>query len=148
VAGPNDVIDTVSQQKIGAKVDLEYVRDGKRRAGQVTLEELPTDADQQRRGPDGQQPRLGIGLQTLSDPLARSLGIPPGTKGAVITDVAPNSPAARAGLNAGEVIVEVDRKPVASAEDAAALIGRGDKKPRLLRVTSPAGTRFVTVTPE
>jgi serine protease Do len=71
----------------------------------------------------------------------------PKTKGAVITDVEGGGPADRAGLAVGDVIREIDRKPIATAEDAIVAMGTG-KGPRLLRVTNASGTRFVSVTPE
>ena len=144
VTGPNDVIDVLSGQKIGSRVTVEYLRDGKRQTAEATLEELPGDDPAQTPGREG---RLGVGLQTLTEPLTGSLGIPAGTRGAVITDVAPRSPAAAAGLEPGDVIVEVDRKPVASAEEAAKLISAGGNKPQLLRITNARGARYVTVTP-
>jgi len=55
------------------------------------------------------------------------------------------SPADKAGLAAGDVIREIDKKPIASVEDAAAAIQSG-KATHLLRVTNASGTRFVTVT--
>jgi serine protease Do len=104
---------------------------------------MPTDPDR-----TGAQTRIGVGLQTLTRPLARSLGVPEDTRGAVITEVQPGSVAAKAGLAAGDVIVEIDRKPVASAEEVAAMLREGGKKERLLRVRSGRGSRFVTITPE
>jgi S1-C subfamily serine protease len=50
-------------------------------------------------------------------------------------------------LAAGDVIREIDKKPIASVEDAAAAIQTG-KPTHLLRVTNASGTRFVTVTSE
>ena len=87
-----------------------------------------------------------MALQTLTPDLASSLGIDPSVKGAVITDVEPKSPADRAGLAPGDVVREVDRKPVASADDAAAAL-RAGAGGHLLRVTTPHGTRFVQVNP-
>jgi len=78
--------------------------------------------------------------------MARSLGIPPSTRGAVVAEVQPDSPAAKAGLQPGDVIVEVNRKPVASADAAAAAMHAPTKREHLLRVIGPNGARFVTVT--
>lgn len=142
--GASDVIDFVSGQSIGSNVTVEYQRDGKSGTVEIELAELP--APDSRGRPEGAT--IGISLQTLTEPLARSLGIDPKLKGAVIADVRPNSPAARAGLQPGDVIREVNGKPVASAEEAVAAIKSGGKKRQLLRVTNAAGTRFVTVTPE
>jgi serine protease Do len=62
----------------------------------------------------------------------------------VVTEVLPGSAAEKAGLTAGDVIFEVDRKPVASAEEAARALGKA-KGTTLLRVTSNRGTRFVSL---
>ena len=96
-----------------------------------------------RRGRGG---KIGLALQTLTPDVASSLGMDRGTRGAVVTDVLSGSPAEQAGLKPGDVIVEVDRKPVASSEDAVAALGGGQKAGgHLLRVRSANGTRFVTV---
>jgi serine protease Do len=131
-----DVVDYVTSQKIGAKVKLEYQRQGKTQSATVTLRELPGEAG-------GEAGPLGLSLQTLTPPLAESLGLPHGTKGAVVADLAEGSPAARAGLRPGDVIVEVDRKAVTSAEAADKALAGG--KSHLLRVVGPGGARFVTV---
>jgi serine protease Do len=134
-----DVVDAVSRRGIGAKAQVDYVRDGKKQTAQVTLKELPGEEA----GPGAP---LGMALQDLDEGLARSLGLDPRTRGAVVADVIPESPAARAGLRPGDVIVEVDRKAVRSADEVAAALRAGDKKQRLLRVVGAGGARFVTLT--
>jgi serine protease Do len=54
---------------------------------------------------------LGVALQPLTPELATSFGVKDG-KGALVTEVVPDSPAARAGLRAGDVIVELNGKKV------------------------------------
>src|SRR5580693_2263239 len=145
IVGAGDVVDYVSNQPIGTRVLLHYVRDGHPTQTQVALGELP-DEDQ-RQNPDVQgQGKIGLALQTLTPDVAASLGIDRGTKGAVITDVVSGSPAEQAGLRPGDVIVEVDRRPVGSADEAVgALHGASKAGGHLLRVRGPNGTRFVTV---
>ena len=77
--------------------------------------------------------------------MATSLGLDRGTKGAVITDVLRAAPPSDAGLKPGDVIVEVDRRPVASADEAVAALRTPQKTGHLLRVRGAGGTRFVTV---
>jgi S1-C subfamily serine protease len=60
--------------------------------------------------------------------------------------VAPGSLAELAGLAAGEVIREVDKRPVNTADEAVAAL-RAGKGTRLLRVTNAAGSRYVSVGP-
>jgi serine protease Do len=144
IAGAGDVVDFVSNQPIGARVLLHYVRDGRPAQTQVALGELP-DEDARQNAEQGQG-KLGLALQTLTPDVAASLGIDRATKGAVITDVVDGSPAEHAGLRPGDVIVEVDRRPVSSADEAvSALHGAARSGGHLLRVRGPNGTRFVTV---
>ena len=51
---------------------------------------------------------LGVGIQELNDELAASLGMAAGTSGVLVSEVMPDTPAAQAGLQAGDVIVELD----------------------------------------
>jgi serine protease Do len=145
IAGAGDVVDYVSSQPIGARVLLHYMRDGRPSQTQVALGELPDEDARQNAEVQGQG-KLGLALQTLTPDVADSLGMDRATKGAVITDVLTGSPAEQAGLRPGDVIVEVDRRPVGSADDAvAALHGASKGGGHLLRVRGPNGTRFVTV---
>jgi serine protease Do len=141
IATASDVVDYVSSRDIGAIVTLHYAREGKSGQTQVTLGELPSE-DAQKQEPQG---RVGVALQTLTPDIADSLGLDRGTKGAVISDVVAGSPAERAGLKPGDVLVEVDRGPVTSAEQAAAALRAAVKSGHLLRVRNAGGTRFVTV---
>jgi serine protease Do len=142
ISGSSDVVDYVSSQAIGGKVVLTYLRDGKAGSTPVTLGELPDEDQRQPEAPG----KIGMALQTLSPDVADSLGIDHATKGAVITDVLAGSPAERAGLKPGDVIVEVDRKPVTSADEAIETLRAGQKVTgHLLRVRGPGGTRFVTI---
>ncbi len=141
VAGAGDVVDYVSSQSIGTKVTLQSLRDGKQGQAQVTLGELPDE--------DARQPqasgKVGLGLQTLTPDVADSLGLGRGAKGAVVTEVTPDSPADRAGLHPGDVIFEIDRKPINSSEQAAEALRASAPNGHLLRVRGNGGTRFVTV---
>ncbi len=147
IAGAGDVVDYVSNQTIGARVLLHYVRDGRTAQTQVALGELPDEDARQsaESGPGEGQGKIGMALQTLTPDVAASLGMERGTKGAVVTDVLAGSPAEKAGLRPGDAIVEVDRRPVASADEAIAALRGGPRNGHLLRVRGANGTRFVTV---
>jgi serine protease Do len=142
IESAGDVVDYVSEQAIGGKIQVQYVRDGKKNAISVVLAELP----------NGEQPAAiggesgyGLALQTVTPPLAESLGLRRDTKGAAIVEIAAGSPAEKAGLSAGEVIVEIDRKATPTAEDAESALRSGRRGGRLLRVRGPNGARFVTL---
>jgi serine protease Do len=133
-----DVVDYVSSRAVGASVTVTLFRAGDLRQLGAKLTAAPGDADDR-----NEVPALGLTLQSLTPPLASSFGLPPGTRGVAIAEVAPGSQGARAGLQAGDVILDVDRRPVASAEDASRTIGGA--MPHLLRVFDRAGIRFVTL---
>ena len=141
IEGAGDVIDYVSLRTIGAAVNVVYLRGGQRATVAVILGELPS-ADG-RSSPSGA--KLGLVLQTLTPDLAESMGLDPATHGAVIAEVAPGSAAARAGLEEGEIIIEVDRHAVATADAASTALQAPRKGGHLLRVRGGAGTRFVTI---
>jgi len=139
--GAGDVIDYVSGRPIGAKVQVGLVREGKRQVLAVPLGELPTEEG--RKAVEGA--RLGLELQTLTPDLAESLGIDPSTRGAVVAGVTPDSAAAKAGVAEGDVILEIDRRPVANADEAAELLRSPRKGGHLVRLRNAAGTRFVRI---
>jgi len=138
-----DLVAGISERKIDETVPIDVLRDGRKESFKVKVGEYSTVLAAGETEPG----RLGVALQTLTAPIAQQLGLDAKTTGAVITDVAPGSPASRAGLAPGDVIREVDRKPVASADEAASALHAG-KGAHLLRITNGNGTRFVTVGPQ
>ncbi|HEY0874871.1 MAG TPA: PDZ domain-containing protein, partial [Vicinamibacterales bacterium] len=79
----------------------------------------------------------------LTPERARELGVD-AKSGVVVAGVEPGSRAADAGLRTGDVIEEVDRKPVKSIEELRSALDQGDR-PALLLVHRGATTVFVTV---
>jgi len=59
---------------------------------------------------------IGVSLQTLTPELAQHFGVK-SAKGALVADVTPNSPGAKAGLKQGDVITAIDGKKVESSDD-------------------------------
>lgn len=64
-----------------------------------------------------QRARIGIALSPLSPALARQFGVDPKTKGVLVGEVVPGSPADKAGLKSGDVITEFNGKPVATVQN-------------------------------
>jgi serine protease Do len=65
---------------------------------------------------------LGVSLQPLTSDLASSFGLPD-TKGALIAEIVPDSPASRAGLKSGDVITSLDGHKVGDPGDVARMVG-------------------------
>ena len=59
---------------------------------------------------------LGVGIQSIDNALSQQLGLDT-VKGAVVTEVRPGSPAAKAGLQSGDVVLEFDGAPITKPGD-------------------------------
>jgi len=130
----------------GTKVDVVVVRDGKRETVEVKLAELkeePAEAAAPAAGDDRGSTAFGFDISDVPAELRERLGLGE-QEGARITRVYPGGPAEEAGLRAGDVIVEVDRAPVAGGLDAEKkLVDAGDKS--LLLVRREDATLYVAV---
>ncbi len=62
---------------------------------------------------------LGIQLQPLTEDLAKAFGVSPSTSGVVVSGVREDSPAARVGVKAGDVVIEYDGQAVSRPRDLA-----------------------------
>ena len=67
--------------------------------------------------PQNESGKLGLSLQPVTPKLAQQLGLDE-NQGLVVTDVDGSGPAAEAGISRGDVIIEINRKPVNSVADA------------------------------
>jgi serine protease Do len=138
-----------SQTSPGTMVTLALVRDGKPMSLQVTLQELVARGEKaapegEAHAQDGGKAKLGVALADLDGTARERFEIPRQVQGALITEVIPGSRADLNGLSAGGVIMEVNRKPVASAKAAADAIGDSDGS-LVLRLWTKDGVRFQVV---
>jgi membrane-associated protease RseP (regulator of RpoE activity) len=90
--------------------------------------------------------RIGVSTQSLTKQLADYFGAKDG--GVLITSVTDNSPAAKAGLKAGDVITAIDGEKVTSAGDVSRSINKKDDGQVSLTVIRDHNTRTFTLTPE
>jgi serine protease Do len=88
---------------------------------------------------------LGVSTQTLGKQLADYFGV---GEGLLITSVNDNSPAAKAGLKAGDVITAVDGEKVDSPGDVSRIINKKQDGAVTLTIVRDRSTRTITVTPE
>jgi serine protease Do len=127
-------------------VKLKIFRNGQTRDVAVQISEMPGEkvakaADEN----DNTDAALqGVSVQNLDSRTARQLGLPAGTKGVVVTDVDPGSPAASAGLKEGDVIQEVNRQPVANSDEFAHAVKKSNSG-SLLLVNRGGDKLFVAV---
>lgn len=144
----------VAQTPPKTSVTFKALRDGKEKKFTLALAELPDDlAGGPRVETDSVDPNPdtldGVEVTDLDSQARQQFEIPPRIRGALVTKVDEDSNAAEAGLRPGDVIVEINRRPVKTAEDAVdgASTAKGDRI--LLRVYSQSGgsgsTRYLSV---
>jgi serine protease Do len=137
----------------GQTVKLEVAREGKTRAVEVKLAERPDEVEQSSRsgGQGGESDKssgdlLGLKVQELTPEMAQRARVDPGTKGVVATAVAQDSPASQAGIDPGDVILEINRQPVTSVADYKKAVSKLKKgQTALVRVRSGQAVQYVPV---
>jgi serine protease Do len=141
-----------AQTAPGAKVPIKVLRDGKEQWLTVELGELKNE-----RLANGSMPNSpvepepsadlldGVTVADLDAGTRQQFNIPDDVKGAVVVEVDPDSPAAAAGLQPGDVIVEANRKAATTAREAIRATNEGTGDRVLLRVWSRGAVRYVTV---
>lgn len=142
----------VGQTPPEKEVAVAILRDGKPKKLAVILRERPDDgrlAGARRGGPRGGDVETG-GLQgvvvsDLNPPLRQQFGVPRDIEGAVVTGVDEDSAAWKAGLRPGDVVVEINKRPVQDAEGAIEVAQSLENARIRLRVWREGGNRFVVV---
>ncbi|MFQ5830086.1 MAG: DegQ family serine endoprotease [Candidatus Methylomirabilia bacterium] len=137
-----DLPRAVAETPVGQEVPLTVVRKGKR----LTL----TAKIGQRREPDHQamtkaEASLGLAVQSLTPALGRQLGLA-NEHGVLVRGVEQDSPAASAGIQPGDIIVEVDHYPVTTVRELKQTVDRHRKGiPILFLVHRNGGNLYVAV---
>jgi serine protease Do len=106
---PMIVARTPIRTPIGKSAEVKIIRNGRPQTMTVTIGEQRDEEVQMAGGSAGE---LGMTVQNLTPDIAESLGIDPKTKGVVVASIEPGSAADEAGLQRGDVILEVNRQPV------------------------------------
>jgi serine protease Do len=140
---------SVARTQPGETATVKVIRDGKSETLTLKVKELPGTEDVAKSGKalenDDNGTLNGVTVGDLDQQSRRQFNLPGSVNGVVVTDVAPDSAAAEAGLKPGDVIQEINRKPVKTAEEAVKMTEKTDAKKTLLRVWSGGGSRYVIV---
>jgi serine protease Do len=135
----------VGQKQPGTKISLSVLRGGKSMTIPVTLEELGSrkDDSENSSGEGHGKMRWGIGLSDLTPELRNQLQVSHDVRGAVVEQVQPGSSADNAGLQQGDIILEVNRHKVQTASDVQQALSNVSKgEDALLLVHSNGGNSF------
>jgi serine protease Do len=137
VSDINSLRNHVAESQPGSTASVVINRDGSEKTMSVKLDEADAGKLASRRD----------GGSESSDKAALGISVENGKQGLVITEVDPDGRAADAGLQAGDVIQEVNRKAVDSVDDLRAAVRAKSDRPVLLLVEREGHTRYVTVRP-
>ncbi len=118
ITDPGSLQKAVTQTAVGTPLSLRVMREGQEKELTVTVGEQP-DASEVAKVDQAESDTAlaGIAVQNLDRDLAQELGLRGKATGVVVVNVEPESPAERAGVTAGDVIVEINRKPIASVRE-------------------------------
>lgn len=119
VVTASDLQQVVSQHSPNSHVVMHVIRDGKPQTLDVNLGEFHSERQvaSASSNDSGQGGRLGVAVSDIPSAARSQLHIPPHVEGAIVEQVKDGSPAEDAGISRGDVILEVNRHAVHSAED-------------------------------
>jgi Do/DeqQ family serine protease len=145
----------VAATQPGSEIKLTVSRDGTEREFTAKLDEFevegvkPSDKRDEEKDSEksNENGKLGLSLQPLTPEIAKQLNITADTEGLVVTEVDPNGAAAEAGLNRGDVIMEINKKSVTTIEDVQSALESSGDKPVLLLISRKGQTIYLTVKP-
>jgi serine protease Do len=117
----------------GSSVELKVLRNGAEKQISVKLAEMPTETAKVNSDGEGESKALeGVEVTNLNGQIAQELGIPPATRGVVVSGIDPSSKMADSGLRRGDVIQEVNHQPVKNVSEFQSAIKKSGSDPLLL----------------
>ncbi len=138
----------IMYRSVGSPVQLEILRNGQKQTVTIILGERPSEqalsaaptapAQPDHQGQIGVE-RFGLKVQALTPELMRRLNLPAGTEGVVIQEVQPGSRAFWAGLQSGDLILEINRTAVKTLDDWNRIMNETPEEARLVLTILPRG---------
>jgi serine protease Do len=135
----------ISQSAPGTQVKLKVWRDGKTQDANLKLGELPEKAEKASETEEGGGALEGVEVENVTPEIAQQLNLKPSTRGVVVSSVDPSSAAGSVGLRQGDVIQEVNHKPVSNVEEYRNAMAGAEKQSVLLLVNRGGVTTFLVV---
>src|SRR5471030_1453038 len=131
----NSLRNRVAEAGPGSTVDLTVLRDGSEKHLSVKLDEANPEKSARNDGGDSEshdKTGLGVSVAPLTPELASRLRAGKDVKGLVVEEVVPDGRAASAGIQAGDIIQEVNRQTVTSGEELKSALKKATDRPTLM----------------
>ena len=138
----------VASVEPGEKVPVRIWRDGEAKTVDVAIKEMPGEAQVAKSDSsesDSGETLNGVAVTDLNSQMRREYGVPGRIQGVLVSQVEPSSAAAEAGLKEGDVILEINKHPVKSADEAVKLTTNAKEKVTYLYVWSHDGRHYLVV---
>jgi serine protease Do len=134
----------VAQSTPGSQLPVKIYREGRDLNLEIIVGARPqVSALEESIGHEIEQ--LGLDLTDLDLGMAKRLGLPLATQGVVVIEVLPGSHAEIAGLQSGDVIREINRRPISSARDFEANLAKAVSIPLILLVNRDGNNLYVVL---
>ena len=145
VLNPSELKNLVAETGPGRKVTVRVFR-RRREFGLFVREvELPADLSARVFAPPRAEVPMnvfsGLGVMDLTADISRQLGLPEGERGVVVANVYGNSPAGESGIGRGDVIEEIERRPVRSLAEFNAMVRLYGNEKSVVLLVNRAGKR-------
>jgi serine protease Do len=121
----------VAAAPVGKEVELTILRGGAEQTLRVKVGKMPAERPRMSGQAEPAEGKWGMALRDLDAPTAERLGVSPG-EGVLVAAVRPGSPADRAGVRSGDVLLEVNRQKVTSVNEAQAVAHKDQNAQSLL----------------
>jgi serine protease Do len=147
VLDPRSLQHHVIRTTVGSEVSLAVIRDGQKQPLKTTIREQDKQTQVAQASPvEKEGPLAGVAVKNLDQGIAQQLGLEEDVNGVVVMDVTPGSYAARAGLVQGDVISEINRKPVRSEEDFVKVVSNlKEQSSALIFIHRGKGALYLTI---
>ena len=131
----------VAATPVDEKVTVTVMRDGKERQLSVKVGKLPSESAKLDKSAKPAKGRWGLRLHELTPEIGQQMHLQ-ADQGVLVVGVEPGSPAHKAGIRKGDVIVEVNRQPVTSVGEVKENISKSEKKDQLLLLVQRKGGKM------
>jgi serine protease Do len=143
----DDLVADIASRKPGTKAKLDFVRNGKKQEATVTIADRSKlfaarlgDEEESQSEEEPKPSKMGVTVRGITSDLADRLNIPMG-RGVVVQDVKQGSFAEDLGLNRGDVVLEINKQPVNSADDFSKIESSLKSGQDVVLLVRPRGSR-------
>lgn len=139
IRNSSDLMNAVADASIGSSASIKIIREGKEKSLKVEVAERPESRTARKlpkllQKPGADSNEFGLVVSDMNEDLRREYGILDSVPNApVVTEIKNDSPALRAGIRSGDVILDVNRKDVNSAKDVMKTLKKGTNTIRIAR---------------